>query len=67
MKGWYVANVAPPVAEVYRGWTPCIRWCTQTFGEMRSPNSPPRWRFVSEGIFEFREEQDCALFLLKWQ
>jgi hypothetical protein len=72
LNGWYVASVPAPgprlggALEVYRGWTPCIEWCTQTFGGMGFPNSPPCWRFVSEGVFEFREEQDLTAFLLKW-
>jgi hypothetical protein len=72
LNGWYVASVmppnttVPPRGEVYQGWRPCIIWCTKTFGDMRPYDSPDRWRFVSEGVFEFREEQDCTLFLLKW-
>jgi hypothetical protein len=72
LTGWYVASVAPPVDETvngkyrYQGWRPCLEWCTQVFGEMRSPDSPPRWRFVSEGIFEFRDKQDLVAFLLRW-
>ena len=70
---WYVASVAAPINRYnpinghgYQGWIPCMEWCTQTFGEMRSPDSPPRWRFISEGVFEFREESDLIAFLLKW-
>jgi len=72
LNGWYVASVqapnttVPPRGQMYQGWTPCIRWCTQTFGEMCSSDRPARWRFVSEGVFEFREEQDLTAFLLKW-
>ena len=70
--GWHIASVMPPVDETvngkyrYQGWLPCIKWCTQTFGEMRSPDRPPRWRFVSEGVFEFYREEDLTLFLLRW-
>jgi hypothetical protein len=72
LTNWYVASVGAPgprlggALEVYRGWTPCIGWCEQTFGEMCSPDSTARWRFISEGIFEFREEQDLTAFLLMW-
>jgi hypothetical protein len=67
---WHVASVMSPVPklggalEVYRGWTPCIEWCEQTFGEISMDNY--RWRFISEGVFEFNNEQDYLLFLLKW-
>ena len=73
MSEWYVASVMPPVVthdpingHRYQGWRPCLEWCTHQFGEMRSPDSPPRWRFVSEGVFEFRQEQDRTMFLLRW-
>ena len=67
--GWYVASVAAPVVDriskhVYQGWRPCIEWCEQTFGDMTMVNY--RWRFISEGIFEFKHEQDYAMFLLRW-
>jgi hypothetical protein len=72
LNGWYVASVMPPVDETvngkyrYQGWRPCIDWCTKTFGEMCSPDSPDRWRFISEGIFEFQDESDLVLFMLRW-
>lgn len=67
---WYVASVMPPVDETvngkyrYQGWVPCINWCEHAFGEITMDNY--RWRFISEGVFEFREEQDYIMFLLKW-
>ena len=62
LNGWYVVSVASPVTETYQGWSPCISWCGETFGEDQR-----HWCYVGEGIFEFREEKDCALFLLRWQ
>lgn len=50
-----------PSPERNQGWSPCIRWCEQMFGRMG-----PRWRFVGEGVFEFRQRKDHMLFLLKW-
>lgn len=66
---WHVASVEAPVVDriskhVYRGWMPCIEWCEAAFGEMSHSNY--RWRFVGEGVFEFREESDRTAFLLKW-
>jgi hypothetical protein len=69
--GWHVASVAPPVNETvngkfrYQGWAPCIEWCAKTFGN-NLIDTPARWRFVSEGVFEFQDEQDLTAFLLKW-
>jgi hypothetical protein len=72
---WYVVSVKSPGYELelygdyttgHQGWTPCIEWCTKTFGDIRSPDSPARWRFISEGVFEFREEKDCTMFILRW-
>jgi hypothetical protein len=69
---WHVASVMPPVDITfdgkyrYQGWIPCIEWCEQTFGDMCSSDRPARWRFVSEGVFEFKHERDLTAFLLKW-
>jgi hypothetical protein len=73
LNNWYVASVEAPsirhlthLSHAYYGWRPCIEWCEQTFGDMRSPDHPNRWRFVSEGVFEFREQSDLTAFLLRW-
>lgn len=64
--GWHVASVEAPVIyrvskHIYTGWSPCIDWCIENFGL-----SGPSWRFVGEGIFEFKEEPDLTAFLLRW-
>lgn len=64
---WHVASVAPPVNDrvskhVYVGWTPCIEWCKEQFGNTTMDG----WRFIGEGVFEFRDEKMLTLFLLKW-
>ena len=66
---WHIASVSAPVmrhdainGHVYQGWTPCIEWCKEQFGN----NAIDGWRFVGEGVFEFREEQNYMLFLLRW-
>lgn len=68
--GWYVASVQAPTPYVfsdksvsrYLGWTPCIEWCNEQFGN----NVIDGWRFQGEGVFEFCEERDYAWFLLRW-
>jgi hypothetical protein len=68
LSGWYVASIMPPgpnlggVLQTYQGWAPCIEWCKEQFGN----SAMDGWRFVGEGVFEFREEQDYMLFLLRW-
>jgi len=67
--GWYIASVVSPVYNVtlYQGWRPCVEWCEKTFGGgIGATASGPGWRFVGEGVFEFKTEQDRTLFLLKW-
>ena len=65
---WYVASVAPPVDETvngkyrYQGWRPCIDWCRKHLGDRAIDG----WRFMGEGVFEFKEEQDYIMFLLRW-
>ena len=56
----YVASIMPPKAETYQGWSPCIRWCEQQFGEESG------WWYITEGVFEFTQEQDHLLFMLRW-
>lgn len=66
--GWYIASIMPPgpnlggVLRAYQGWTPCIEWCGELFGNSIMDG----WRFVGEGVFEFREEKDYLLFILRW-
>ena len=65
-KDWHVASIMPPPVDMtfngkyrYQGWTPCVEWCKAQFGMTG-------WRFVGEGVFEFRDEKDYAWFLLRW-
>lgn len=64
----YVASVQSPELQHdpinghrYQGWSPCIRWCEEQFGEDRGG-----WWYISEGVFEFVNEQDHLLFMLRW-
>lgn len=67
-RGWYVASVAAPDGGRW-GWSPCVEWCEQQFGEPEDIPSDvrQRWDYQSEGVFEFRREQDYSWFLLKWR
>ena len=73
LSGWHVASIMPPVDVTfngkyrYQGWMPCIRWCVETFGGGIGASAwGPGWRFVGEGVFEFRDEKDKTWFLLRW-
>jgi len=74
LSGWQVASIPPPVNEIvngkfrYQGWLPCIKWCGETFGGGLGATGAygPGWRFVGEGVFEFKHEKDLVLFLLRW-
>ena len=64
---WHVTSIAPPINDrvskhVYVGWMPCIEWCKEQFGN----NAIDGWRFIGEGVFEFRDEKMLTLFLLRW-
>ena len=67
---WYVASIGCPEplntisGYVYRGWTPCIEWCEITYGQMTMDNYV--WRFVGDGVFEFKRAEDRTMFLLRW-
>jgi hypothetical protein len=58
----YVASVMAPTAGdghvAYRGWQPCIDWCESHIGE--------GWWYISEGVFEFVDEADHLMFMLRW-
>jgi len=62
----YVASVAAPTMSAdpinghrYQGWTPCINWCLSQFGD-------DGWWFVGDGVFEFINEKDHLMFMLRW-
>lgn len=63
--GRLVACIMSPASTEtvgYRGWSPCIEWCNENFG-----NSWFRWSYIGEGVFEFQDEQDLTAFLLRWK
>ena len=62
INGWLVASVPAPEDIDYgynQGWTPCMNWCEVNVKEQN-------WRFVGEGVFEFRRADDHMMFTLKW-
>jgi len=69
LSGWYVASVPAPINDkiskhVYQGWTPCIEWCEIIYGQMSMDNYV--WRFIGDGVFEFKRAEDRTMFLLRW-
>lgn len=58
---WFVVSVPAPwkEGEPYQGWTPCTDWCAQHF-------APRTWSYDTEGVFQFKYEQDSTLFALRW-
>lgn len=49
---------------VYSGhntpWGACVTWCYATFP------STLFWTYKGDGVFEFKNERDATLFLLRW-
>jgi len=72
---WHIASIQSPELErgpdylnwkvYYSGWMPCMDWCREQF-DIDDDNQPRTWRYVGEGVFEFKNEQDRTLFLLRW-
>jgi len=58
----HVASVPLPATQDTqdRSWAPCIRWCEEHLNNYRG------WWYVSEGVFEFVDEQDHLMFMLRW-
>lgn len=62
-RNWWTASIMPPEDQAtYTGWSPCITWCGEQFGDKAIDG----WWYVGEGVFKFRDERDYALFLLRW-
>jgi hypothetical protein len=57
----YVASVqAPNTHPGYGGWKPCMDWCEERWGNHGG------WWYIGEGVFEFNDERDYLMFLLRW-
>jgi hypothetical protein len=61
--GWLVASVPLPTHDD-QGWWNCIAWCTEQWGD--SWGGEAGWKYVSQGVFEFRRVDNLTLFLLRW-
>lgn len=53
----YVALVPIPVPRA-PAWLPCVEWCEQ--------NIKSGWWYINEGIFEFNDEKEHLMFILRW-
>ena len=42
----------------YQGWKPCIDWCEEQIVD--------GWWYIGEGVFEFVDEADRTMFMLRW-
>jgi len=64
LTGWSVASIPAPdtPGQTYQGWSPCIAWCKEHFGDKADSG----WYFRGEGIFEFRDDTDYMMFTLMW-
>lgn len=58
------ASVKSPDRPTYVGWAPCISWCEEHL--YYSNHNKPCWRYVGEGVFEFENEKDYTMFMLRW-
>ena len=54
----FVASVPAPDIRPYQGWSPCIVWCDNHLKD--------GWWFLGDGVFEFLNEQDYLMFVLRW-
>jgi hypothetical protein len=49
---------APNIRPEYGGWKPCIEWCEEQIVD--------GWWYVGLGVFEFVDETDRTMFILRW-
>lgn len=55
----YATSVqAPNIRPGYGGWKPCIEWCEEQIVD--------GWWYIGEGVFEFVDETDRTMFMLRW-
>lgn len=70
INGWIVASVPAP-ERGKMGWMPCMAWCQEhidgeQFGINSAKSFGKNWRYVGEGVFEFRRTDDHMMFTLRW-
>jgi len=44
----------------YTGWMRCYDWCKEHITQNH-------FKYIGDGVFEFKNEQDCILFKLRWE
>ena len=72
INGWLMASVPAP-ERGKMGWVPCMAWCQEKLdGEFLQGVNAARsysknWRYIGEGVFEFRRADDHMMFLLRWR
>lgn len=54
----YVASITAPKIAKNSGWLPCMTWCEEHFSD--------GWWYIGEGVFEFVNEADYLMFMLRW-
>jgi hypothetical protein len=60
----YIASIETRLFDTehgagYNGWHPQMRWCSENLQDTL-------WRYVGEGVFEFKNDADRLMFLLRW-
>jgi hypothetical protein len=53
-----VMSAKCPERNVYLGWSPQMKWCTD--------NIKRPWSYDGEGVFTFKHDEDRTVFLLRW-
>lgn len=54
---WLVVSVES--SNPRRGWSDCVEWCLDQFENRH-------WRYVGEGVFEFKQYDHYLMFMLRW-
>ena len=54
----FIASVGAPDSKPYKGWSPCFNWCEHHLNE--------GWWYIGDGVFEFIDERDYLMFMLRW-
>lgn len=56
-KGWHIASIGAPPDDGH--WREPYNWCRNLLPETN-------WNYQGEGVFEFQNEQDYLIFILRW-
>ena len=55
MNKWYIASIG----AINGSWSEPLTWCHNNL-------HIKVWHYHSEGVFEFKNESDFLIFMLKW-